>query len=245
MDRVSQEDRYFHPEGVRLPCIGIARGSDFYKMSAVKTIKIIIADDHALVRSGIVRIVETDPRISVEGEAATGPEVMNLARKLDVDVVLLDLSMPGISGTDLIRRLHADRPRTSILVLSMHNVAQMASRAIRAGASGYLTKDSDPDLLLAAIHKVAAGGNFIDPHLAAAMIFGNGTPEIAPHDCLSDRELQILRELAAGKSVNHIAEAYSLSAKTISTHKMRLMKKLGIDNNAEIVRYALDHGLLQ
>jgi DNA-binding NarL/FixJ family response regulator len=131
-----------------------------------------------------------------------------------------------------------------ILVLSIHNEAQVVSRALRAGATGYVTKDSDPDVLLAAIRKLAGGGRFIDPKLVDAMVFETHSGDAPPHEVLSDREFQVLRMLAAGQSINEIAESCSLSAKTISTHKMRLMQKLGLNNNAELIRYAIRHGLV-
>jgi DNA-binding NarL/FixJ family response regulator len=154
------------------------------------------------------------------------------------------MTMPGISGVDLIRRVRAEQPPLPILVLSIHNEAQVVSRALRAGATGYVTKDSDPDVLLAAIRKLAAGGRFIDPKLVDAMVFETHSGDAPPHEVLSDREFQVLRMLAAGQSINEIAESCSLSAKTISTHKMRLMQKLGLNNNAELIRYAIRHGLV-
>jgi DNA-binding NarL/FixJ family response regulator len=157
--------------------------------------------------------------------------------------LLLDMTMPGISGVDLIRRVRAEQPALPVLVLSIHNEAQVVSRALRAGATGYVTKDSDPEVLLAAIRKLAAGGRFIDPKLVDAIIFETHSGDAPPHEVLSDREFQVLQMLASGKSINDIAETLALSAKTISTHKMRLMQKLGLGNNAELIRYAIRHGL--
>jgi DNA-binding NarL/FixJ family response regulator len=180
----------------------------------------------------------------VTGEAAQGSEVVEKLRTIEVDLLLLDMTMPGISGVDLIRRVRADQPALPVLVLSIHNEAQVASRALRAGATGYVTKDSDPEVLLTAIRKLADGGRFIDPKLVDAMVFEKHAGDVPPHEVLSDREFQVLQLLAAGKSINDIADMCALSAKTISTHKMRLMQKLGLANNAEVIRYAIRHGLI-
>jgi len=206
-------------------------------------IRILIADDHAIVRGGLKQIIATTADIAVAGEAAQGAEVIEKLRVCRVDLLLLDMTMPGISGVDLIRRVRTEHPALPILVLSIHNEAQVVARAVRAGATGYVTKDSDPEILLAAIRKLAGGGRFIDPKLADVMVFDTHSSTAAPHEILSDREFQVLHLLAAGKSINAIAEVLVLSAKTISTHKMRLMQKLGIENNAELIRYAIKHGL--
>jgi len=207
-------------------------------------IRILIADDHAIVRGGLRQIIATTSDMVVAAEAAHGAEVVDKLRACAVDLLLLDMTMPGISGVDLIRRVRADLPALPVLVLSIHDEAQVASRALRAGATGYLTKDSDPDVLLAAIRKLADGGRFIDPKLVDAMVFETHRGDVPPHEVLSDREFQVLQMLAAGKSINDIADTCALSAKTISTHKMRLMQKLGLANNAEVIRYAIRHGLI-
>ena len=206
-------------------------------------IKILIADDHAIVRGGLKQIIATTSDIVVNGEAAQGSEVVDKLRTCEIDLLLLDMTMPGISGVDLIRRVRAEQPALPVLVLSIHNEAQVVSRALRAGATGYVTKDSDPEVLLTAIRKLASGGRFIDPKLVDAIIFETHSGDAPPHEILSDREFQVLQMLASGKSINDIAEALALSAKTISTHKMRLMQKLGLTNNAELIRYAIRHGL--
>ncbi|MDB5832390.1 MAG: LuxR family transcriptional regulator [Caballeronia sp.] len=207
-------------------------------------ISIFIADDHAIVRSGLKQIVATTTDIAVVGEAAHGSEVVDKLRACRVDLLLLDMTMPGISGVDLIRRVRAEQPALPILVLSIHNEGQVVSRALRAGATGYVTKDSDLEVLLAAIRKLAAGGRFIDPKLVDAIVFDSPASDGPPHEILSDREFQVLQMLAAGNSINDIADVLSLSAKTISTHKMRLMQKLGLNNNSEVIRYAVRHGLV-
>jgi DNA-binding NarL/FixJ family response regulator len=206
-------------------------------------IKILIADDHAIVRGGLKQIIATTADIVVTGEASQGSEVVDKVRSCDIDLLLLDMTMPGISGVDLIRRVRAEQPALPVLVLSIHNEAQVVSRALRAGATGYVTKDSDPEVLLAAIRKLAAGGRFIDPKLVDAIVFETHSGDAPPHEVLSDREFQVLQMLASGKSINDIGETLALSAKTISTHKMRLMQKLGLGNNAELIRFAIRHGL--
>ncbi|MGF6980137.1 DNA-binding NarL/FixJ family response regulator [Paraburkholderia sp. JPY465] len=207
-------------------------------------IRILIADDHAIVRGGLRQIIATTSDIVVVAEAAQGSEVIDGLRSRAVDLLLLDMTMPGISGVVLIRRVRAEHPSLPVLVLSIHDEAQVASRALRAGATGYLTKDSDPEVLLAAIRKLAEGGRFLDPKLVDAMVFDTQRDDVPPHKVLSDREFQVLQMLAAGRSINEIAETCTLSGKTISTHKMRLMRKLGLSNNAELIRYAIRHGLI-
>jgi DNA-binding NarL/FixJ family response regulator len=207
-------------------------------------IRILIADDHAIVRGGLKQIVATTADIVVAGEAADGAAVIDALRAGDFDLLLLDMTMPGVSGIDLIRRLHAERPSLPVLVLSMHNEGQVVSRALRAGASGYVTKDADPEILLAAVRKVAAGGRFIDPKLVDAMVFSTHANDAPPLEILTDREFQVLQLLANGQSINDIAHDLNLSAKTISTHKMRLMQKLGLGNNSELIRYAIKHRLV-
>ncbi|CAD6562765.1 response regulator [Paraburkholderia sabiae] len=207
-------------------------------------IRILIADDHAIVRGGLRQIIATTSDIMVAAEAAQGTEVIDRLRSCVVDLLLLDMTMPGISGVDLIRRVRVEQPSLPVLVLSIHDEAQVASRALRAGATGYLTKDSDPDVLLAAIRKLTEGGRFIDPKLVDAMVFETQRGDVPPHEVLSDREFQVLQMLAAGGSINEIADACSLSAKTISTYKTRLMQKLGLSNNVEMIRYSVRHGLI-
>lgn len=205
-------------------------------------IRILLADDHSIVRSGLKQLLATEVDLTVAGEASQGSEVLTRLRQGGIDLLLMDMSMPGISGLDLIRRAHTEAPEVPVVVLSMHNESQLVSRALRAGASGYVTKDSDPAILLAAIRKVARGGRFIDPGLVDAMVFG-APEEAPPHEALSDREFEVLQLLSQGLALAAVGERLHVSAKTVSTHKTRLMQKLGIDNNAELVRYALHHGL--
>lgn len=208
-------------------------------------IRIVIADDHRLVRRGIKEILKTASDVLVCGEAADSEELLHILRQDLPDVLILDLAMPGLSGPELIKCLCAEFSSLRILVLSMHNEAQFAALAIRAGALGYVTKDTDPDILLLAIHRIALNGKFIDPELVEAMVFSPQETRPLPHENLSDREIQVLELLVAGKSLNHIAVELNLSPKTISSHKMRLMQKLGTESNAELVRYAIRHKLCQ
>lgn len=208
-------------------------------------IRLMIADDHAIVREGLKQLFALVADISVVGTAVNGGEVLEALHHNVVDLLLLDMTMPGISGIDLITRVKALNPNQKILVLSMHNEPQIARRALTAGATGYLTKDSDPEVLLAAIRKVAAGGRHIDAGLVEAMVFDGGdSSQQTPHEQLSEREMQILRLLVRGDSVNEIAEALVISNKTVSTHKSRLMQKLNLQNNAELVRYGVEHALI-
>jgi DNA-binding NarL/FixJ family response regulator len=206
--------------------------------------RIVIADDHAIVREGLKRIVAEAPDLSVMDEAADGNEVMRLVRERDFDVLVLDLSMPGRSGMELIKLVKAEKPKVRILVLSMHQELQYAVRAIKSGASGYLTKESAPAQLVQAIHKIAAGGAFISAEVAEQLALG-AMPggQTAPHETLSDREFEVFRALVAGTSVTDIASRLKLSVKTVSTHKANLLHKLGLQNHSELVRYAIKHGL--
>lgn len=209
------------------------------------TIRILLADDHSLVRHGIKQLIAITGDMQVVGEAADGQQVMALLGTAPCDLLLLDLAMPNMSGIDLIRRVATRAHAPRILVLSMHNEAQLVSRALGVGAAGYLTKDSEPEELVAAIRKVARGGRYLDPHLVDTMVFehglGRGRP---PHESLSNREFEILGLLVAGVSVNAIAARLSLSAKTVSTHKLRLLQKMGMHSVAELTRYAIEHKLL-
>ncbi|HUL63497.1 MAG TPA: response regulator transcription factor [Burkholderiaceae bacterium] len=209
------------------------------------TTKVFIADDHAIVREGLRRVLATEPSIVVAGEAGNGHEVMSAVRAGGFEVLLLDLSMPGRSGVDLIKQVKADRPELRILVLSMHDEQQYAERAIRAGASGYLTKDTAAKQLVAAVTRVAAGGMFITPGVAEALAARLQSPaQDLPHKRLSDREYEVFRLLAAGESVSSIAEQLHLSVKTVSTHKTHVLEKMNLGSLAELVRYAISHKLL-
>jgi DNA-binding NarL/FixJ family response regulator len=207
--------------------------------------RLAIAEDHAIVRSGLKQMMALVGDLEVVAEAVNGSEVIALCDRDDLHVLLLDLNMPGLSGNDLIARVRAKRPKLPILILSMHNTAQIGMAAIKAGASGYVTKDSEPAILIEAIRKVAAGGRYIAPQMAQAIaLYSSSEPSGRLHDSLSDREMSVFRELVAGRSVNEIADKFHISNKTVSTHKARMMEKLGANSTAELVRYAVDHGLL-
>jgi DNA-binding NarL/FixJ family response regulator len=207
-------------------------------------IRVVMADDHTILREGLKQILSAAEGIEVVGEATDGHEVLQHVRNTDCDVLLLDLSMPGRSGMELIKQVKSERPRLRILVLSMHGEQQYAVRAVRAGASGYLTKDSAATQLVAAIRKVAAGGAFISAEVAEQLaLSAMPRAEGPPHAALSDREYEVFRLLVAGRTVTDIAEKLTLSVKTVSTHKARLMEKMGMATQADLIRYAIAHGL--
>jgi DNA-binding NarL/FixJ family response regulator len=207
-------------------------------------INILVADDHAIVRDGLKEILARSGDLKAGGEAKNGQDVLRLVREAQWDLLLMDMSMPGRSGIDLIKQVKAERPKLPILVLSMHHEHEYAVRAIRAGASGYLNKDSASDLLVAAIRKIVAGGVFLSE--SAAELLARETmrgADAPPHTLLSSREFQIFGMIVQGKTVTEIAAELSLSVKTVSTHKMRVLEKMNLTNQAELVRYALTHRL--
>ncbi|WP_372874582.1 response regulator [Pseudomonas sp.] len=208
-------------------------------------IRVIVAEDHAIVREGIKQLIGMARDLEVVGEAGNGEQLLECLRKTACDVVLLDISMPGVNGLEAIPRIRALANGPAILVLSMHNETQMAARALKVGAAGYATKDSDPALLISAIRKVAGGGRYIDPELADRMVFEVGlTDSRPPHAQLSEREFSVFERLARGEGVNDIALHLAISNKTVSTHKARLMQKLGVHSMADLVRYAMEHRLV-
>jgi len=209
-------------------------------------IRVLIADDHAVVRAGLKQILAENADVRVVAEAASGNDTLNAVRTDHFDVIVLDMSMPGRSGLDLIRQVKQEQPQARVLVLSMHQEDQYAVRALKAGASGYLNKDSAPEMLVGAIRKVAAGGAFISPAIAEQLAQGViRSDERLPHTLLSDREFQVFQSLANGESVSAIADKLSLSVKTVSTHKTRIMQKMGMQAAADLIRYALEHGLIE
>ncbi len=208
-------------------------------------IRVVIADDHTIVREGLRQLLQASVDFDIVSEARDGHEVMQRVRELDFDVLLLDMSMPGKSGMELIKQVKSERPRLRILVLSMHQEHQYAVRAIKAGASGYLTKESASSQLAAAIRKVACGGAFISAEVAEQLALGAmPQAEGLPHTALSDREYQVFRLLVSGKTVSDIGEELNLSVKTVSTHKARLLQKMGVANQTELVHYAIRHRLI-
>jgi len=203
-------------------------------------IRVLLADDHEIVRDGLKRILAATTDVRVAGEAASGDEALALVKANDYDVALLDMSMPGLSGIDLIKRLRIEKPGVKLLILSMHGEHQYAARALKAGASGYLTKDSAAEKLLGALRKVAAGGVHVSDATAASLV----ATVRAPHQKLTDREFEVLRLLAGGHSPTEIAARLHLSVKTVSTHKANVQGKLGLAGTADLVRYALEHKLI-
>lgn len=209
-------------------------------------VRIIIADDHEVVRMGIKQVMTAVPDFEVVAEATNGNELLARLRLTQADVVLTDLSMPGISGLDLLPRIRVECAGAAILVHSMYVDGQTASRALRAGANGYVTKGSDARTLIEGVQKVAAGGRYISDDLmdeVLANLSANSGSE--PHERLSAREFEVFRLFAEGRGVSSIADLLSLSPKTVSTHKVRLMQKLGAKSDADLVRYALAHNLTQ
>jgi len=208
-------------------------------------IRIVVADDHTIVREGLKQLLSAAGDLVVVGEAQNGNEVLERVRSLDFDVLLLDMSMPGRSGIELIKQVRAEKPKLRVLVLSMHEEEQYAVRAIKAGAAGYLTKESATAQLVSAIRKVASGGAFITESVAQQLALGAMPQTEGPlHGALSDREFQVFRELVSGKAVSDIAARLNLSVKTVSTHKARIMQKMNMSNPAELIRYAIHHRLV-
>ena len=208
-------------------------------------IRVLVAEDHTIVREGIKQLIGMARDLEVAGEACNGEQLIEVLRRTPCDVVLLDISMPGVNGLEAIPRIRALTEAPAILVLSMHDEAQMAARALKAGAAGYATKDSDPALLITAIRKVASGGRYIDPALADRMVFEVGlTDSRPPHAQLSECEFSVFERLVRGEGVNDIALHLAISNKTVSTHKARLMQKLGAHSMADLVRYAMEHRLV-
>jgi DNA-binding NarL/FixJ family response regulator len=208
-------------------------------------IRVLLADDHAIVRAGLKELLADTGDITVAGEATNGQEVMERVRGQDYDVAVLDMSMPGRSGIELIKQVKDEKPKLRILILTMHSEQQYAVRALKAGASGFLTKEAAADQLVAAIRKIAGGGAYVSPETAERLVL-DAAPraEAAPHTLLSDREFQVLQMIAGGTTVGEIAKKLSLSVKTVSTHKTRILHKMGLANQAELIRYALEHKLL-
>ena len=202
-------------------------------------IRILLADDHKIVRDGLRRILASAAEFEVAGEAANGDEALALVRQSAFDIAVLDMSMPGLSGMDLVKRLRLERPAMRLLVLSMHGEEQYAARVLKAGAAGYLGKDSAAEQLIVVLRKIAAGGVHIGDAAAASLV----SAERHAHQSLSDREFEVLRHLVEGDSPTGIAEKLHLSVKTVSTHKSRILEKLGLKSTADLVRYALENKL--
>ncbi|MFC5698108.1 response regulator [Pseudomonas sp. GCM10022186] len=209
-----------------------------------RRIRVLLVDDHSIVRNGVRRMLETAGEIDVTGEAETAQEAMRLVQAQDFDVALVDISLPDKSGLHLLRMLRSDKPRLAVLMLSMHSIEAYALRAIKLGAAGYLTKDISAGTLVDAVRKAAQGGKHVTPELAEQLVNAIGTGGGAPHEMLSDRELEVLKLLASGERIVRIAELLHLSPSTVTTYRSRILEKTGMDSNAKLARYALENGLL-
>ena len=207
-------------------------------------IRILVADDHAVIHRGVRQIVSAEPNMVVQGEARTAQEALALVRRQPWDALILDISLPG-GGLDLLKAVKQECPKLPVIILSMHPEEQYAVRALKLGAACYLNKTSAPEELVTAIRKVVAGGKYVSPSLAerlAAMVATD--TDRPPHERLSDREYQVLRLIASGKSVGQIAEGLSLSVKTVSTYRARILEKMHLENNAQLIHYAIQNRLL-
>jgi DNA-binding NarL/FixJ family response regulator len=208
-------------------------------------IKVLIADDHAVVREGVKHIFAETPDIRVEGEAGNGREVLEKIGKQEYDLLLLDIAMPGRDGLEILKEIRMQRPKLPVLMLSMFPEEQYALRALKSGASGYLTKDSIPNELVKAVRKVLKGGNYISSSFSERLlteITSDGTKPL--HETLSDREFQIMRMIASGRTMNEIADELSLSSKTVYTYRARILEKMDMKNNMELTHYATKHRLI-
>ncbi len=211
-----------------------------------KPIRVLIADDHAIVRQGLRQILSDTPDLTVSGEAENGVQAVQMVRTGEWDVVLMDVSMPDRNGIDALKLIKKEFPRLPVLILSMYPEEQYAIRALKAGAAGYLTKQSAPELLVTAIRQVASGKKYVSPSLAEELANAIGDDnERLPHEKLSDREYQTLCMIASGKTPTEIAEALNLSVKTVSVYRARLLEKMNLRNNAELTHYGLKHGLAE
>ena len=209
-------------------------------------IKVLIADDHPIVRQGLRQILSEIPDMEVAGEAVNAQETLDQVRAGGWDVLVLDITMPDRSGFDILKELKHEQPDLPVLVLSIHAEEQFAVRVLKAGASGYLTKENAPGDLVKAIRKVVDGGKYISPDLAERLAFGLDTSSGQPrHETLSDREFQVMQMMASGRTLAEIAGELSLSTKTVSTYRTRLLEKMNFKTNAEIIRYAIENGLIE
>lgn len=208
-------------------------------------IRILIADDHAVVRAGLKQFIEKAKDMIVTAEAKNGQEALNHIWKEAFDVVILDIKMPGRDGVDILRQIKAEKPKLPVLILSMHPEEQYATRVLKAGASGYLSKESPPEELRTAIRKVHGGGKYVSPHLAELFALDlEKDSEKPPHEMLSDREFQVMCMIAQGMTLTAIADELSLSVKTIGTYRTRILEKMDMKSNSEVTRYALKHQLV-
>ncbi len=209
-------------------------------------IRIMISDDHAIVRQGLARILEKSGGVEIVAEHDNGTDALNWMRGNDCDIALIDISMPGMNGIDLLKRLREEKPKVPVLVISIYSEDQYAVRLIKAGAAGYLTKGCAPAIVVEAVCQIAGGKKYISPTVAEMLAneFGAEYGKL-PHEILSDREYQIFLMLASAKTISEIAEALALSGKTVSTYRNRILEKMHLRNNAELMRYATDNNLMQ
>jgi len=208
-------------------------------------IRIFIADDHAVVREGLKHILSEMPDVLIAGEAGNGQEVLEKVGRKDYDLILLDIAMPGRDGLEILKDLKLQKPKLPVLILSMFPEEQYALRALKSGASGYLTKDSIPDELIKAVRKILNGGKYISSSFSEKLLFSFDSDVEKPiHETLSDREYQVMRMIASGKTLQGIADELSLSVKTISTYRSRILEKMGMKNNAELTHYAIKLNLV-
>lgn len=208
-------------------------------------IHVWIADDHRIVRRGLRQILEETGDIVVAGEAGSKAEVLAAIREHDFDILLLDIAMPGGGGLEILEQAHQLKPELRVLMLTMYSEEQYALRALRSHASGYLTKESAPEELITAIHTVARGGKYITQALAEVLVAELDHESSVAHEALSDREFQILRKLTAGKNLAEISRELSLSVKTVSTYRARILAKLRLKNTAQVIRYGIEHHLTE
>lgn len=209
-----------------------------------KKIAVLLVDDHAVVRNGVKLMLSAEQDIVIEGEASNAQDAMKLVQTQDFNVALIDIAMPGKNGLDLLRMIHAEKPKLAVLMLSTYSEEIYAVRALKLGAAGYLTKDSPTDILVAAVRKAAGGGRYVTPSLMeklAGMLSGEG---MSTHENLTNRELEILKLIATGESLVKIANALHISPNTVTTYRTRILEKMGMSSNAELTRYAIENGLL-
>lgn len=207
-------------------------------------IRVMLVDDHSVVRNGVRLMLETAGDIEIAGEAETAQDAIRLAREKDFDVALVDIGLPDQNGLELLRFLRTEKPKLAVLMLSMYSEEIYAMRAIKQGAAGYLTKNITASILVAAVRKAAAGGKHVSPELGEKLVNVFGGKVKASHETLSDRELEVLKLLAAGEKLVNIAEILHLSPSTVTTYRARILEKTGVDSNAKLARYALENGLL-
>lgn len=208
--------------------------------------KIAICDDHKIVREGLRQIISVFPQFEVIADVESGEALFQVIRNTQPDIIILDVSLPGRSGLEVLKQLKALRPEIKVLVLSMYPEDQFAIRMLKAGASGYLHKDSEPNILLEALTKISNGGEYLSPKITQLLFREmNADGESLPHQLLSDREYEVLLYIGEGKSISEIANQLSLSVKTISTYRTRILEKMHLDNNSDLVKYILLHDLAQ